>query len=111
MADLTVEEKREFFVEDTLKVWREHSDWPFAKKIWETVTRTMQFVGHYQDWEGADKKAEVLKILEGVLDKTDSPGPDFIVDWIIGEAAEFGVDYLYDAFKGKFAFDGPTVEE
>ncbi len=105
MAGLTTEEKREFFIADVLKLW-EKDETPFYKKAWGTVTQAMQFVGNYKDWSNADKKVEVLKILEVVLDKTDSPGPDFIVDRFIQEAAEFGIDYLYDAFKGKFAFDG-----
>lgn len=107
MADeLTTEEKRELFVIDVLKVWQEQKDESFYKRAWGTVTLAMQFVGNYEGWTGADKKQEVLEILKVVLEKTDSPGPDFLVDRFIAEAAEFGIDYLYDAFKGKFAFDG-----
>jgi len=106
MAELTTEEKREFFVQDILNLWREQKDIPFYKKTWGTLAKSMQFVGNYKDWSGADKKAEVLKILDVVLAKTDSPGPDFLVDRFIAEAAEFGIDYLYDAFKGRFKFDG-----
>ena len=105
MPDLTTDEKREFFITDVIKLWKETEE-PFYKKAWGTVTKAMQFVGNYEGWSGADKKAEVLKILGVVLDKTDSPGPDFVVDRFIAEAAEFGIDYLYDAYKGKFAFDG-----
>jgi hypothetical protein len=104
MSDLTTEEKREFFVNDVIKTW--HEDIPFYKKAWGTVTKAMEFVGAYEGWSGADKKKEVLEIIRLVLDKTDSPGPDFLVDSFIEQAAEFGIDYLYDAFKGKFAFDG-----
>lgn len=103
---MSTEEKREAFIDDILKVWAEQKDEPFYKKAWGSVARAMQFVGNYQDWTGADKKAEVLAILAVVLEKTDSPGPDFIVDSFIQEAAAFGIDYLYEAFKGKFTFDG-----
>lgn len=106
--ELTTEEKREFFVNGVLKTWRE-TDAPFGKKAWDTVTKAMVFVGNYKDWAGADKKAEVLQILSLVLDKTDAPGPDFIVDRFIEWAAEYGIDYLYEAYKGKFEFDGETA--
>ena len=105
-AGLTKEDFREFFIRDLLKLWREEEQ-PFYSRSWDTVARTMQFVGNYKGWSGADKKAEVLEILSIVLDQTDSPGPDFIVDRFIQQAAEWGIDYLYKAFKGEFSFDGP----
>lgn len=106
MTELTTDEKREFFVTDILKTWKEDKASSFGKKAWGTVTKAMVFVGNYEGWAGADKKEEVLKILSLVLDKTDSPGPDFLVDPFLEAVAEYGIDYLYDAFKGKFAFDG-----
>ena len=107
-AELTVEEKRDFFVEKLLTTWKD-SEETFFKKLWTSVTAAMQFVGHYQGWAGTDKKAEVLLILAVLLEKTDSPGPDWLVDKFIEEAAEFGIDALYNAFKGKFNFDGDAT--
>ena len=105
MADLTTEEKREFLVTDLLTVWEKSED-PVAKKVWTALVAIMVFVGGYEDFAGADKKEEAVAILELLLEKTDSPGPDFVVDPAIVWAVEYGIDALYDAFKGKFAFDG-----
>jgi len=105
MPDLTVEEKREFLVEELVKVWKD-SEEPVGKKLMGSLTRIMVFVGNYADFAGADKKEETLAILELLLEETDSPGPDFVVDKAILWAAEAAIDALYDAFKGKFDFDG-----
>ena len=104
MPNLSPDEKRALFVADVIVLWKANTA-QFYDKAWGTVAKTMEFVGNY-DWSGADKKAEALKILAEILQQTDSPGPDFLVDSFIQGAAEFGIDYLYDAFKGKFAFDG-----
>lgn len=109
---LTAEENREVFVTELLTVWRKQTEAnePFGKKAWGVVTRAMNFVGNYKEWVGADKKREVLEILSLVLEKTDAPGPDFIVDLFIEWAAEWAIDALYGAFKGEFTFDGVSQD-
>jgi len=101
---MTPDEKREILVQHLLDVW-DNSEDPVGKKLWSTLTDAMEFVGAYEGWEGADKKEEVLAILEEFLDQTDSPGPDFVVDPAILWAFEWAIDALYDAFQGKFEFD------
>lgn len=108
MADqaLTVEEKRHFFVKEMIALYNDTSK-PAQQKIWEVTTSAMEFVTHYEGWSGANKKQEVVEILREFLAQTDQPGPDFVVDKAILWMAEYGIDYLYDAFKGKFDFDKP----
>ena len=108
MSDLTNKEKREFLVVDLIKVWvaSEFDEIPVGKKLADSLTKIMVFVGGYKDFAGADKKEETLAILELLLEGTDSPGPDFVVDAAIMWIAEHVIDALYDAFKGKFNFDG-----
>lgn len=106
MSELTPDDKRDLLVTSLLNEWNENKETPFFKKVWNSITKAMEFVGSYEGWSGADKKEEVLKILRVLLDKTDSAGPDFLVHPFIEMAAEWGIDSLYDAFKGKFAFDG-----
>lgn len=100
----------EAFVTALLQIWQEKSEEPFLKKAWDSITRAMVFAGG-TDLAKTDKKALVLDIIKTVLEKTDSPGPDFIVDKFLTEVASYGIDALYDSFKGKFAFDGPLAEE
>lgn len=108
MPELSVEEKREFLIVNMLKVWNdpENEAVPIGKKVVDSLTKIMVFVGNYKDFTGADKKEEALAILELLLKKTDSPGPDFVVDAAILWIAEAVIDALYDAFKGEFDFDG-----
>ena len=107
MPDLTTEEKRVFFVKEMVSIWNSN-DKPASQKIWEVVKESMEFVTHYTDFSGSDKKMEVIEIVREFLSQTDQPGPDFIVDKGIMWAVEYGIDYLYDAFKGKFNFDSPA---
>jgi len=102
------EEARETFILALLSAW-EGSETPVNQKIWTIVTMAMEYVGEFKDWEGVDKKEEALLILETFLDKTDSPGPDSVVDKAILWLVDAGIDYLYDAFKGRFTFDGKEV--
>jgi hypothetical protein len=105
-SGLTVEEKREFLVKELVALWNDEAA-SAGTKIFGVVTEAMEFVTHYEDFSGADKKVEVLAIVEEFLSQTDQPGPDFVVDKAIMWAAEAAIDYLYDAFKGKFNFDTP----
>jgi len=97
----------EAFVTNLLAIWNapENKDIHFGKKAWDSLSRAMVFAGQ-TDLAGADKKQLVLDILALLLEKTDSPGPDFIVDAFFKQVADYGIDALYDAFKGKFNFDG-----
>ena len=102
---MTVEEKRELLVKNLLDLWKD-SDAPWGKKLWTAVTKIMVFVGGYKDFAGADKKKEALAALHLLLDKTDAPGPDFIVDPFIEWCVESGMDALYEAAQGAIDFDG-----
>jgi len=102
VTELTTEEKRSFFVNDLVAAWEPTTGW--STKLWNSITKAMVFVGNYPGFSGSDKKAEVLKIVELLLERTDSPGPDFIVDKFILWAVSGAVDKLVDASKDKFAF-------
>lgn len=93
------------FVDQLLATWNEANEEPFGKKAWKTITSAMVFAGK-TDLAKTDKKQLVLDLLGMVLDRTDSPGPDLIVDSFIKMAADHGIDALYSAFKGEFNFDG-----
>lgn len=97
--DPTLEE----FLGSLIEGWNE--DIPQQKKVWNTVVRAMEFFGPY-DWEGEDKKDAVLHTLADVLNATDFYGSDVIIDPLVLALADYAIDYLYDAFKGKYGFDG-----
>jgi len=102
-SKMSQDERREQLVKDILAKFE---DGVQIKDAWEVLTAAMTYVGQFEDWSGADKKKEALRILEEVLAQTDSPGPDAITDRLIMFGADKAIDYLYDAFKGKFNFDG-----
>jgi hypothetical protein len=97
------EAKRKKLVADLVSDWNTNPD-KAAKKLWEALKTIMEFVGSYPGFAGADKRRLALDTFHEVLQQTNSPGPDFVVDPAILWAMEYGVDYLYDAFKGKFDF-------
>ncbi len=102
-----LEELREDMINGILQVW-DLSDDPWGQKFWGSVTKLMTFAGTLKSYSNAEKKQEVLTLLKILLDRTDSPGPDFVVDSFILWAVEFGIDALYDASKGRHDFSGSS---
>lgn len=102
------EAKRKKLVLDLVSDWQTNQD-RAGKKIWTALVTIMEFVGNYPGFAGADKRKLALSTFQEFLAQTNSPGPDFVVDPAILWAVEYGVDYLYDAFKGKFNFDGTEI--
>lgn len=101
---MTHEERRKLLVQETIANF---SDGFEAKDLLETFRKAMELVGSHQDWTGADKKKEVLAIVEEILAQTDTPKlPDFIIDPAIMWVASSAVDWIYDNLKDKFDFDG-----
>lgn len=72
------------------------------------LVKAMEYYGTVADLSGTEKKEEVLKIVALILDKTDSPGPDFVVDNLIKYFLPDIIDRLCDAAKGKLDFGGST---
>lgn len=95
---MTQEEKRAAFVAELLV---QYKDGLSVSDLWPTAVACMEYVGQYEDWAGADKKAEVLAILKEVLASTDGPGPDALVDPLAGMLLSHGIDYIVEAARGK----------
>lgn len=102
-AQASAEEKRVALIALLVSTWN-NSPEPAAKKVWSTVTTIMEFVGAYPGFAGADKRKLCLDTLQEFLKQTNSPGPDYVVDAAILWIVEYGVDALYEAYQGKFAF-------
>lgn len=96
---MSQEERREKFVSELLDLYKDGIQ---GKDFMDALVKTMEYVGQYADFSGADKKAEVLAILQVVLDKTDSPGPDAITDRVVMWIAPQAIDYIVSAARGKF---------
>lgn len=92
---------REQFVDSLLEIFEDGFQ---LRDVYDVLVKSLEYVADFDGWTHADRKEEVLKILAAVLDRTDSPGPDAIVDWIIEEGAEVAIDYLWDAAAGRFSF-------
>lgn len=92
----------ENFVQHLLSLWKVTDIRP-TKVVWDTVVQTMQFVATFP-WENGKKKEVALNIVKRVLDETDSPGWDLLVDHVVYWMVDEGIDYLYDAWAGRFNF-------
>lgn len=99
------EEKRQALVASLVLTWN-NSNEKAGKKLWASLTKAMEFAATYPGFSGADKKKLALGVVWEFLQQTNSPGPDYVVDRAIMWIVEYGVDALYDSFKGKFSFDG-----
>lgn len=95
---------REKFIDSCLEFFNDET-LSFGESLKSVVTSAMEYVGG-KDWSGTNKKTEVLEIIGLVLEKTDSPGPDFVVDKAVMWGCEWAIDAIYEAFKGKFKLDG-----
>lgn len=72
--------------------------------IWVIVPKLMDYSESFMDLDGPAKKQKVLDLCQVILDRTDGPGPDWIVDrgvmWLLPGA----IDQLVASAKGRFTF-------
>lgn len=98
---MTNEEKRKLFVAEVVALY---ADGFSFGDVLETLKKSMVYIGQYDDLTSADKKKEVLSILEEVLAHVDTFGPDAISEWFIMQGASYAVDWIYENFKDKLSF-------
>ena len=100
---MSQEEKREAFVAGLLEKYK---DGLSLSDIWPTAVAAMAYVGDLEGWSGLDKKEEVLAILKEVLDQTDGPSWDAVVDPLAMVLLSQGIDWIVEAAKGRLNVGG-----
>lgn len=91
----------EQMVNDILAQFNDGFQW---SDVMSVVPKLMDYAESFMHLDGPAKKQKVLDLCQIVLDRTDGPGPDFLVDrgimWVLPNV----IDSLVDAAKGKFSF-------
>lgn len=72
------------------------------------VPRLMQHVQNYKNLSGANKKALVIKMINHVIDVTDAPGDDDILDPIVKRLVPGMIDLLVDVDGGSLRLKKPS---
>lgn len=97
MAEYTIEEAK-IAAQSVVEVFADGFQWTDLFKV---VPMVMEIVEKVQGMSGPEKRASALKIINFVLDETDLPGPDAILDPILKKAAPYVIDLLIAATKGE----------
>ena len=72
------------------------------------VPRLMQHVQNYKNLSGANTKALVIKMINHVIDVTDAPGDDDILDPIVKRLVPGMIDLLVDVDGGSLRLKKPS---
>tara|TARA_A100001388_G_C28619566_1_gene426927 strand:+ start:63 stop:674 length:612 start_codon:yes stop_codon:yes gene_type:complete len=72
------------------------------------VPRLMQHVQNYKNLSGANKKALVIRMINHVIDVTDAPGDDDILDPIVKRLVPGMIDLLVDVDGGSLRLKKPS---
>lgn len=102
MAQITVEEVKRY-ADQVVAEFADGFQW---HDIFKVVPMVMEIVEKVQGASGEEKKATALEIINYVIDTTDAPGPDAILDPILKKAAPFVVELIISASKGQIGVNG-----
>ena len=72
------------------------------------VPRLMQHVQNYKNLSGANKKALVIRMINHVIDVTDAPGDDDILDPIVKRLVPGMIDLLVEVDGGSLRLKKPS---
>lgn len=99
---MTQDERRAAFVAEAVALFEQ--DGFQVADLSALVVKSMEYVGTYEGWAGADKKKEAIQVIDEVLKHFDLPGPDALVRPVIMMFVPGIIDKLVDATKDKFKF-------
>jgi len=71
--------------------------------VFKVVPAVMEIVEQVEGMSGPEKKETVVEIVNYVIDTTDAPGPDMIIDPILKKAVPFLIELVINAASGKVA--------
>jgi hypothetical protein len=99
MAQITVEEIKKY----SDKVVAEFADGFSWTDLFTVIPMVMEIVEKVEGASGEEKKQTALAIINYVIDETDLPGPDGIIDPILKKAAPFVIELIIKASSGEIA--------
>lgn len=103
MAQITVEEIKKY-ADQVVAEFADGFQWTDLFKV---VPMVMEIVEKVGGASGEEKKATALAIINYVVDSTDLPGPDALLDPILKKAAPFVIELVISASKGKIEVNKP----
>jgi len=71
--------------------------------VFKVVPAVMEIVEQVEGMSGPEKKETVVEIVNYVIDTTDAPGPDMIIDPILKKAVPFLIELVINAASGNVA--------
>lgn len=107
MAEITNEWVKEQAAE-VMTLFEDGFQW---SDVFKAIPKAMEITERVGGLTGAEKKEAAVKLINHVIDETDTPWvPDAIVDPILKKAAPFVIELLVDATKGRLAINQPSGE-
>lgn len=64
--------------------------------IFVVISKAVDIVKEFQDFPEAERKSLAIMIVDKVIDETDGPGPDAIIDPILKAVVPFVIDMVAD---------------
>lgn len=104
MAEITVAEIKKH-AEEVVKLFEDGFQWT---DLFQIVPMVMEIVEKVEGASGEEKKATALEIINYVIDATDMPGPDSILDPILKKAAPYVIELVINASKGNISINKPA---
>jgi len=75
--------------------------------LFKVIPMVMEIVEKVEGASGEEKKQTAIAIIDYVIDNTDLPGPDAILDPILKKAAPFVIELIIKATSGAIAVNKP----
>ncbi len=105
MAEVT----HEWLQEQTAEIMEAFKDGFQWTDVFSVVPKAMEIVERMDGLTGDEKKEVAVKIVNHVIDETDTPWlPDALVDPIAKKAVPHVIDLVIDATKGRLAINRPS---
>jgi len=104
MAQITVEEIKKY-ADQVIAEFADGFQWT---DVFHVVPMVMEIVEKVGGASGEEKKQTAIAIVNYVVDNTDLPGPDSLLDPILKKAAPFLIEMVISASKGEIAVNKPS---
>ena len=105
MAQITVEEIKKY-ADQVIAEFADGFQWT---DVFHVVPMVMEIVEKVEGASGEEKKQTAIAIIDYVIDNTDLPGPDGIIDPILKKAAPFVIELIIKATSGEIAVNKPQA--
>lgn len=101
MAEITADEIKRY----AEQVIAEFADGFQFSDIFKVIPLIMEIVERIGGLTSEEKKQTVIKIVDYILDETDGPGPDVIIDPLLKRVVPYVIELVVSVSKGKFGIN------